>query len=110
MTRTTRRWPEHERVQANARERRRVFANFSRLDEGRSRVLIAICEREEDAQLVAAAPALLEALEWALAEIEGRTRYTSPVQRENCVNRAHAAIASARVGAAAAKLERGRAA
>ena len=36
--------------------------------------------------------ALVEALEWALAEIEGRTLYSSPEQRENCLELAHAAL------------------
>jgi len=36
--------------------------------------------------------ALVEALEWALAEIEGRTLYSSPEQRENCLALAHDAL------------------
>lgn len=57
---------------------------------------------EADARLVAAAPDLLEALEWATAEIDGRTRYapdchyTALEQRENAIDKARAAIARAR--------------
>lgn len=41
--------------------------------------------------------ALVEALDWALAEIEGRTRYdpeiyTGEEQRENCLRKAHEAL------------------
>lgn len=47
-----------------------------------------------NARLIAAAPDLLEALTWALAEVEGRTR-TEEDQREACLDRARAAIAKA---------------
>ena len=40
------------------------------------------------------APAdLVEALRWALAEIEGRTRYTDPQQRQNCLDKCEMALA-----------------
>ena len=42
----------------------------------------------------ASAPAdLVEALRWALAEIEGRTRYTDPQQRQNCLDKCEMALA-----------------
>lgn len=36
--------------------------------------------------------ALVEALAWAVAEIEGRTRYTSPEQPENALQKAKEAL------------------
>lgn len=48
--------------------------------------------------LMAAAPDLVEALQWALAELNGKTRYDDDVadqQIENCYTRAEAAIAKA---------------
>ena len=51
-------WKENEE-----RENRMVFANFSFMDQGLSRVRIAVCEKSDDALLIAAAPELLEALE-----------------------------------------------
>jgi hypothetical protein len=37
-----------------AREKRSIFANFSAVDEGRSRVLIAVCQHEESARRIVA--------------------------------------------------------
>lgn len=54
-----------------------------------------------NARLIAAAPDLLEALDWAIAEIEGRTRYEpndiyeAEDQRENALDCARSAIAKA---------------
>lgn len=53
-----------------------------------------------NATLMAAAPELREALEWALAEITGETSYTAPDQRENCLQKAEAAILKATQSAA----------
>ena len=77
--------------------------------ESDSRAIAAVVSNLRDpaevaanACLNAAAPELLEALDWALAEIEGRTRYdtTCPYnadeQRDNCLTLARAAIAKAR--------------
>ena len=62
----TRRWTE-EQIESNDREeRRRVFANFSAQDQGRGRHLVATCETEPDAALIAAAPDLLFAAKQAL--------------------------------------------
>ena len=57
-------------------------------------------EREANARLIAAAPELLEALQWALAEIDGRTSYQRPDQKQACNTKARAAIAKAEGGAA----------
>lgn len=53
-TEQTRRWTSEQIEENDRRERRMVFANFSPLDEGRSRIRIAICEREEDARRIVA--------------------------------------------------------
>jgi len=59
----TQRWTAAERAASSARERRMVFASFSAMDQGRGRIRVAICEREEDARLIAAAPDMLAALQ-----------------------------------------------
>jgi hypothetical protein len=41
---------------------------------------------------------LTEALEWALNDMQGVTRYTGPEQWNNCMDRAEAALAAAQVG------------
>jgi hypothetical protein len=48
-----------------------------------------------DARLIAAAPDLFEALQWALSELRGATRYDNPQQALNCFDKADAAIAKA---------------
>lgn len=52
---------------------------------------------EANARLITAAPDLLEALEWALAELRGDTRYETPDQRARCFDRADAAIVLSRI-------------
>lgn len=63
ITRNTERWSAEEKELADRIERLRVFAYFRADDEGRSRVLVATCQNEDDARLIAAAPELYEALE-----------------------------------------------
>lgn len=60
-TPSTARWTRKQFAESDRRERRMVFANFSSLDGGRSRQLVAVCETPEDAALAAAAPELLAA-------------------------------------------------
>ncbi len=60
VTRDTRQWSAEQIAANDAHERRMVFVNFSSSDEGRGRRLIATCEREEDAQLIADAPRLYD--------------------------------------------------
>lgn len=50
LTAQTRRWTPEEVARNDETERRMLFAGFSVYDEGRSRVRIAICDREEDAR------------------------------------------------------------
>ena len=75
-----------------AEERRRVFANFTELDGGRGRRLVAICENEEDARFVAVAPTMLAALE-AIVGAYGNEHATrdAPIVKD-----ARAAIAKAK--------------
>ena len=51
-TEQTRHWPKEEWERNEQHEKRFVFANFSARDEGRGRVLVAECQREEDAALI----------------------------------------------------------
>lgn len=57
-------------------------------------------EAEANAALIVRAVnshhALLEALEWALSELRGKTRYDNPQQALNCFDLADAAIARAK--------------
>lgn len=69
MTSLTQRWSEEAREKADHEERCMVFADFRDLDEGRGRRRIAICETEEDARLIAAAPDLLEMLKELAGEM-----------------------------------------
>lgn len=62
-TELTRKWTAELKAKNNKAERLLVFANFTSEDQGRGRVLIAACENECDAQLIAAAPELLYSLE-----------------------------------------------
>lgn len=66
-TRQTAMWAPEEIAENNKIERRNVFSDFCTADEGRGRFLVAACQRDEDARLIAAAPELLAALEELLA-------------------------------------------
>lgn len=48
-----------------------------------------------NARLIAAAPELLESLEWAVNEFDGNTRYDNAEQLQNCIEKCRAAIAKA---------------
>lgn len=61
-----------------------------------SEAIIATVESFEEAQLIAASIDLFDALDWAMAEIEGRTRYDNDQQRDNCIEIARAALAKAK--------------
>jgi hypothetical protein len=73
---------------------------------GMCRTLDASIKREADARAnlpaivtalrqAEAAPGVVEALEWAMAEIEGRTRYDTEDQRSNCLDLARDALSGA---------------
>lgn len=63
-TRTVMRMPLEWRSQAAHDERLRVFADFTTRDEGRSRVLIFVCEHPQDAQAM---------VKWHNIELEAKT-------------------------------------
>lgn len=48
--------------------------------------------------------ALIEALEWAIADIEKRAKYPEPGQRAACLKRAHQTLISAKVDRLAGKM------
>ena len=62
VTQQTRRWPKERLDENDAHERRRVFAYFSLVDEGRGREMVAECRDEANARLIAKAPEMYEAL------------------------------------------------
>lgn len=53
-TKGTQHWTTEQVEANNAIERRHIFSNFSTTDEGKSRVLVATCQREEDASRIVA--------------------------------------------------------
>lgn len=61
-TRETRRWSPEETATNDVRERLMVFSGFTPLDEGRGRRRVAICDRPEDARLIAKAPEMRDML------------------------------------------------
>ena len=54
MTGQTKNWTPEQIEENNRRERRMVFSRFSAEDKGRSRVMVALCDREEDAERIVA--------------------------------------------------------
>ena len=58
-TRITEKWSREELERAEEIENRQIFTNFSFIDDGKSRVLIATAENKKDARLIASAPRLL---------------------------------------------------
>jgi hypothetical protein len=54
-TKTTEKWTAEEKQKVDALEGKEVFANFSVLDEGKSRKRVAVCETEEDAKFITTA-------------------------------------------------------
>lgn len=90
-TNQTQQWTPEQWQVNQAIERRLVFYRFTSADEGRSRILVAQCDREEDAHLIAAAPELLEAL-------KGLVAWADDLRREDPaedLRKARAAIAKA---------------
>lgn len=71
------------------------------LDDNGTTVALVVTEGWDDtdmvvhARLIAAAPDLLDALQWALADIRQETRYENELQRESCLARADDTIAKA---------------
>ena len=88
LTGQTSQWTEEQWNQNEAIENRMVFANFSNVDKGISRVRVATCETKYDAMLIAAAPDLYE----ALSELMG---YSDDFYPADC-EMAKAALAKAR--------------
>lgn len=78
MTPTTRRFTPEQMAEAQARENRAVFADFSAMDEGRSRRLVGTFERPEDAAFAALAPEMLAALKECLAAEKERRAKLKP--------------------------------
>jgi hypothetical protein len=81
VTPQTRHWSKEQIGENDAHERLRVFAFFRDHDQGRSRELVAECRSEADARLIAAAPALLEALEHRVRTCichVGQTKFGKP--------------------------------
>lgn len=77
----TRRWSKAALEANERRERLMVFSKFSPFDGGRSRIRIAICEREEDARLIASAPdlrAISTELDRLMLVIESAVRHSDP--------------------------------
>lgn len=68
----THRWTRAEREANDRVESRLVFSGFSAVDQGRSRVLVAECQRPDDARMIAAAPDLLTACEAFARDAEYR--------------------------------------
>lgn len=62
MTKITKRWSEEEKEETDKQEKLRVFVRFSGADEGRSRELIAVCQKQEDAERIALCVNLLRLL------------------------------------------------
>jgi len=54
-------WNITQKERAERAEQRMVFSSFHTEDQGRSRILVASCDRVDDARLIAAAPDLYEA-------------------------------------------------
>lgn len=52
MTSTTKSWSKSQLDAANAFEKKHVFENFDEKDQGCSRLVVASCEKEEDAELI----------------------------------------------------------
>lgn len=59
MTSQTLQWTPEQWVRNQAIERRMVFSHFNFADGGKSRILVAQCDREEDATFIAMAPDIL---------------------------------------------------
>ena len=95
-TAQTVRWSAEEIAANDAREKCRVYANFSTRDEGRGRKLVAVCQNKEDAQLVEAAPDLLKELK-SMVEIAEMTIgwFPAPAGADGPLIQARAAIAKA---------------
>jgi hypothetical protein len=99
-TRQTATWHPSEIAENEKIEQRKVFANFTSMDEGRSRRLVALCERAEDAQAIAAMPDLVTAL-LAFISLDPTFKSVCDAQLNELANNGNAMAIAVRLARAA---------
>lgn len=89
ITPATREWTKEKIEENNRIERRLVFSNFTSIDAGMGRNLIAACTREEDARLIAETPNLLFTLQYIADNSATITRQRMVSMAEMAIARVH---------------------